>query len=203
MFLGIEDKIESQGTFVLLKLLFPILVVLGIAQLTPVSYFFAWDKSLILQGEIWRLITGNFTHTNLAHLLMNSAALTVFTFIFKDILTPKRLWLLVLSISLMTGLLLLLSPIQSYVGLSGVLHGLFIWAAIEDIRQKRNTGWLLLFGIISKVSWEQYFGASASTISLINARVAIEAHLIGAFSGAILQLFTLFNFLKKASAYLK
>ena len=176
---------------------------LGIAQLTPVSDFFAWDKSLILQGEIWRLITGNFTHTNLAHLLMNSAALTVFTFIFKDILTPKRLWLLVLSISLMTGLLLLLSPIQSYVGLSGVLHGLFIWAAIEDIKQKRNTGWLLLFGIISKVSWEQYFGASASTISLINARVAIEAHLIGAFSGAILQLFTLFNFLKKASAYLK
>ncbi|MGR6839289.1 rhombosortase [Aliivibrio wodanis] len=136
----------------MLKLLFPILVVLGIAQLTPVSDFFTWDKSLILQGEIWRLITGNFTHTNLAHLLMNSAALTVFTFIFKDILTPKRLWLLVLSISLMTGLLLLLSPIQSYVGLSGVLHGLFIWAAIEDIRQKRNTGWLLLFGIISKVS---------------------------------------------------
>lgn len=190
MFLGIEDKIESQGTFALLKLLFPVLVVLGIAQLTPVSDFFVWDRNLILQGEIWRLITGNFTHTNLAHLVMNSAALTVFCFIFKDILNPKKLCGLLFIISLMTGVLLLLSQIQSYVGLSGVLHGLFVWAAIEDIKQKRNTGWLLLIGVIAKVCWEQYFGASTSTISLINAKVATEAHLIGAFSGGILQLTT-------------
>lgn len=190
MFLGIEDKIESQGTFALLKLLFPVLVVLGIAQLTPVSDFFVWDRNLILQGEIWRLITGNFTHTNLAHLVMNSAALTVFCFIFKDILNPKKLCGLLFIISLMTGVLLLLSQIQSYVGLSGVLHGLFVWAAIEDIKQKRNTGWLLLIGVIAKVCWEQYFGASTSTTSLINAKVATEAHLIGAFSGGILQLTT-------------
>lgn len=203
MFLGIEDKIESQGTFVLLKLLFPILVVLGLAQLTPVSNFFVWDRSLILHGEIWRLITGNFTHTNLPHLVINAAALTVFCFIFKDILTPKKLWGLLLSISLMTGGLLLLSSIQSYVGLSGVLHGLFIWAAIEDIKQKHNTGWLLLIGVIAKICWEQYFGASASTVSLINAKVATEAHLIGAFSGGILQLTTRLITQNKASGDLK
>lgn len=199
MFLGIEDKIESQGTFVLLKLLFPILVVLGLAQLTPVSDFFVWDRRLILQGEIWRLITGNFTHTNLPHLVMNAAALTVFCFIFKDILNPKKLWGLLFFISLMTGLLLFLSPIQSYVGLSGVLHGLFVWAAIEDIKQKRNTGWLLLIGVTAKICWEQYFGASASTISLINAKVATEAHLIGAFSGGTLQLATRLITLSKVS----
>ncbi|MCP3697860.1 MAG: rhombosortase [Aliivibrio sp.] len=170
------------------KLLFPILVVLGLAQLTPVSDFFVWDRSLILQGEIWRLVTGNFTHTNLPHLMMNAAALTVFCFIFKDILNPKKLWLLLLSISLLTGSFLLLSPMQSYVGLSGVLHGLFIWAAIEDIKQQRSTGWLLLVGVVAKIAWEQYFGASDSTVSLINANVAIEAHLIGAFCGATLQL---------------
>ncbi|PQJ90160.1 rhombosortase [Aliivibrio sifiae] len=183
----------------MLKLLFPVLVVLGIAQLTLVSDFFVWDRSLILQGEIWRLITGNFTHTNLPHLIMNSAALTVFCFIFKDILNPKKLWGLLFFISLMTGVLLLLSPIQSYVGLSGVLHGLFIWAAIEDIKQKRNTGWLLLISIITKICWEQYFGASASTISLINAKVATEAHLIGAFSGGTLQLATRLITLSKVS----
>jgi rhomboid family GlyGly-CTERM serine protease len=199
LFLGIEDKIESQGTFALLKLLFPVLVALGIAQLTPVSDFFVWNRSLILQGEVWRLITGNFTHTNLAHLIMNAAALMVFCFIFKDILNPKKLWGLLFFISLITGVFLLLSPIQSYVGLSGVLHGLFIWAAIEDIKQKRNTGWLLLIGIITKICWEQYFGASASTISLINAKVATEAHLIGAFSGGTLQLATRLITLSKVS----
>ena len=199
MFLDIEDRIESQGTFDLFKLLFPILVVLGLAQLTPVSDFFVWDRSLIQQGEIWRLITGNFTHTNLPHLMMNAAALSVFCFIFKDILNPKKLWLLLLSISLLTGSFLLLSPMQSYVGLSGVLHGLFIWAAIEDIKQQRNTGWLLLIGVLAKIAWEQYFGASASTVSLINAKVATEAHLIGALSGGMLQLVSYILMLNKAS----
>ena len=134
---------------------------------------------------------------------MNAAALTVFCFIFKDILTPKKLWGLLFSISLMAGGLLLLSPIQSYVGLSGVLHGLFIWAAIEDIKQKRNTGWLLLIGVIAKICWEQYFGASASTVSLINAKVATEAHLIGATCGGTLQLISRFITLNKASDDLK
>ena len=199
MFLDIEDRIESQGTFDLFKLLFPILVVLGLAQLTPVSDFFVWDRSLIQQGEIWRLITGNFTHTNLLHLMMNAAALTVFCFIFKDILNPKKLWLLLFSISLLTGSFLLLSAMQSYVGLSGVLHGLFIWAAIEDIKQQRNTGWLLLIGVLAKIAWEQYFGASTSTISLINAKVATEAHLIGALSGGMLQLVNYILMFNKAS----
>lgn len=199
MFLDIEDRIESQGTFDLFKLLFPILVVLGLAQLTPVSDFFVWDRSLIQQGEIWRLITGNFTHTNLLHLMMNAAALTVFCFIFKDILNPKKLWLLLFSISLLTGSFLLLSAMQSYVGLSGVLHGLFIWAAIEDIKQQRNTGWLLLIGVLAKIAWEQYFGASTSTISLINAKVATEAHLIGALNGGMLQLVNYILMFNKAS----
>ena len=199
MFLDIEDRIESQGTFDLFKLLFPILVVLGLAQLTPVSDFFVWDRSLIQQGEIWRLITGNFTHTNLPHLMMNATALTVFCFIFKDILNPKKLWLLLFSISLLTGSFLLLSAMQSYVGLSGVLHGLFIWAAIEDIKQQRNTGWLLLIGVLAKIAWEQYFGASTSTISLINAKVATEAHLIGALSGGMLQLVNYILMFNKAS----
>lgn len=181
------------------KLLFPILVVLGLAQLTPVSDFFVWDRSLIQQGEIWRLITGNFTHTNLLHLMMNAAALTVFCFIFKDILNPKKLWLLLFSISLLTGSFLLLSAMQSYVGLSGVLHGLFIWAAIEDIKQQRNTGWLLLIGVLAKIAWEQYFGASTSTISLINAKVATEAHLIGALNGGMLQLVNYILMFNKAS----
>ena len=89
------------------------------------------------------------------------------------------------------------------VGLSGVLHGLFIWAAIEDIKQQRNTGWLLLIGVLTKIAWEQYFGASASTVSLINAKVATEAHLIGAFSGGMLQLSMRLITLSKASGDLK
>lgn len=57
-----------------------------------------------------------------------------FSYIFKELLTLKKLSILLFSISLLTGLALLFTPIQAYVGLSGVLHGLFVWAAIEDIK---------------------------------------------------------------------
>lgn len=172
----------------MIKLLLPILAVLALAQLNVISGYLVWDKSLIINGELWRLVTGNFTHTNLPHLLMNSAALCIFSVIFKDYLNTKKLWGLLLTLSVMVGSLLLLSPIERYVGLSGVLHGLFVWAAIEDIKHKRYTGWLLLLGVLAKIGWEQLFGASASTISLINASVATDAHLFGALSGGMLQL---------------
>ncbi|GGK28505.1 rhombosortase [Aliivibrio fischeri] len=185
------------------KLLLPILIGLGITQFSMVSDILVWDRYLIEHGELWRIVTGNFTHTNLAHLIMNAAALVLFSYIFKELLTLKKLSILLFSISLLTGLALLFTPIQAYVGLSGVLHGLFVWAAIEDIKNKRQTGWLLLLGVIAKISWEHYFGASASTISLINAKVATEAHLFGAIAGGLLQIPALFLKTNKASDGLK
>ncbi len=181
------------------KLLFPAVIVVIFAQLPQVSDFFYWDKHLILQGQVWRLITGNFSHTNFPHLIINIAAFSIFCFIFKDLLNRKKLYLLLLVISLLTGFLLLFSPIQSYAGLSGVLHGLFVWAAIEDIKQHRNIGWLLLLGIWVKIIWEQYVGTSEFTSSLINAKIATDAHFYGALSGGIYQLTSYMLALIKAS----
>ncbi|MEP7766379.1 hypothetical protein, partial [Sanguibacter sp. 26GB23] len=46
-----------------------------------------------------------------------------------------------------------------------------------------KTGWLLLIGILIKVGHEQIFGASQDIADLINATVAIDAHLFGTISG--------------------
>lgn len=181
------------------KLLLPILIGLGIAQFNIISDTFTWDRHLIEDGQLWRLITGSFTHTNLAHLMMNGGAFAVFCWIFKELLTVKKLMCLFFTISLLTGLILLLTPMHSYVGLSGTLHGLFVWAAIEDIKDKRSIGWLLLFGVVAKISWELYFGANNATASFINAHVAINAHLCGAISGGLLQIPTLYQKIKIAS----
>ena len=75
--------------------------------------------------------------------------------------------------------------IKQYVGLSGVLHGLFIWGAIEDIKAKDRTGYLLLLGVILKIAHEQYYGASEDVADLIGANVAINAHLWGAIGGVL------------------
>ncbi|WP_428441434.1 rhombosortase [Photobacterium sagamiensis] len=145
----------------------------------------AWDREAIAHGEIWRILTGNFTHTNWPHMLMNSLALSIITFIFRRHFSARRYTALIVFISVIIGIGIFATDIQWYAGLSGVLHGLFAWGAVRDIRTQTKGGWLLLAGLILKIGWEQYYGGAASSAALIGARVAIEAHLIGVVSGLV------------------
>jgi len=78
---------------------------------------------------------------------------------------------------------------QWYVGLSGVLHGLFIIGAYFDIQNRFKTGWLMLIGVWLKVLHEQIYGASESVAKLISANVAIDAHLFGTITGSLIILY--------------
>jgi membrane associated rhomboid family serine protease len=57
-----------------------------------------------------------------------------------------------------------------------------------DIKAKDKTGYLLLLGLLVKVAHEQFYGASTDGIDLIDASVAINAHLWGAVGGAIFSI---------------
>ncbi|CSB74042.1 peptidase, S54 (Rhomboid) family [Vibrio cholerae CP1047(20)] len=115
---------------------------------------------------------------------MNLAALWIISFVFKP--TARQLLIPLLLISLAVGVMILASDMQSYVGLSGTLHGLFAYYALNEALNGRRSSWLLVLGVIGKVAWEQWFGASASTAELIGARVATEAHLAGLVGGLLL-----------------
>jgi len=117
---------------------------------------------------------------------MNITALWIISFLFKP--TAKNLFWVFCFLSLSVGIGLLFSTLHSYVGLSGVLHGIFAFYALSEALGGRKSSWLLVVGIIAKVSYEQCYGASESTVQLIAAQVAIEAHLIGAFTGLLLAL---------------
>lgn len=94
-------------------------------------------------------------------------------------------WLLcALAISL---LMYGFSPqLQIYVGLSGLLHAMLTLGALQDIQRKLTTGWLLLTGLVGKVLWEQWQGPDAELAELINADIAIDAHLYGVSSGLLI-----------------
>lgn len=79
----------------------------------------------------------------------------------------------------------MLTDMQSYVGLSGTLHGLFGAFALTEALTGRRSSWLLVGGLVAKIAWEQFMGFCYDG-TLINARVAIEAHLIGAIGGLLL-----------------
>ena len=81
------------------------------------------------------------------------------------------------------------SDVQSYVGLSGTLHGLFAYYALREALQGRLSSWLLVFGVGAKVIWELVIGPSQSSMEIVGTSVAVEAHLYGMISGFILAIF--------------
>jgi rhomboid family GlyGly-CTERM serine protease len=158
-------------------------------QAPDLSLFMTWDHSLIISGQWWRILSGNFAHTNFTHLAMNLAALWLISLIFKP--SVKVLLLLMIAISLVIGLGLLASDIQRYVGLSGTLHGLFAYFAAQELLvQGRRSSGLLVLGVAGKVIWEQIFGPSHTSMALIEAPVATQAHLIGLIAGLIFAFFS-------------
>ncbi|MFD2166944.1 rhombosortase [Thalassotalea euphylliae] len=148
--------------------------------------FFDYDKVKILNGELWRIVTGHLFHTNGYHLLLNLAGLTLLTAIHKQFYTIKSYVLLFLGCAVIISIIMLyFSSLERYVGLSGILHGIFAWGALKDIQHKENTGYLLFLGLWVKIVMEQINGASNDVSSLIEATVAIDAHLYGAAVGSL------------------
>jgi rhomboid family GlyGly-CTERM serine protease len=164
-----------------------------IAMLAIIAYFFddaisdlfVYQHQLINQGELWRTFTGHFFHTNGIHLLLNLAALVLLWALHGHFYTVKSYSLLFITSALIcsAGLYLFSPETHQYVGLSGVLHGIFVYGAIMDIRHKDKTGYLLFVGVWLKIAYEQFYGASEQVASLIDANVAIDAHLWGAVGG--------------------
>jgi rhomboid family GlyGly-CTERM serine protease len=158
----------------------------------PTDQYFSYQYDAIAHGQVWRLITGNLLHTNLWHLLMNLAGFWVIIFLHEVHYKQHagKLLLLFFSLCLLEGigLYIFYPSLKAYVGLSGLLHGLFVFGAVMDIRRGYRSGYLLLLGVIIKVVYEQLFGASDSITQLINARVATESHFVGLISGMICAL---------------
>jgi rhomboid family GlyGly-CTERM serine protease len=151
------------------------------------SELLVYQRSLMSEGEIWRTFSGHFFHTNGFHFLLNAAAVVLLWALHGHFYTIKS-YLTVFIVSAIVcsiGIHWFSPDIDQYVGLSGVLHGIFIWGAIEDIKAKERTGYLLLLGVILKIAHEQYYGASEDVSDLIGANVAINAHLWGAIGGVI------------------
>lgn len=159
---------------------------------TEMVELFIYQRSSIESGQWWRLITAHILHTNTAHLLLNISAVALLWLLHgKFYRNFDYIKLFIFSALIVSVGVYLTSPeLTSYVGLSGVLHALFIWGALKDIGTGDKTGYLLILGVIIKVIHEQVYGASEQVSSLINASVAIDAHLWGVVSGVLYYTFS-------------
>jgi rhomboid family GlyGly-CTERM serine protease len=150
-----------------------------------------FNRELVEQGEVWLLFTGHIVHLNWSHWALNMAGLAIVAFFFSSHASVKQ-WLAVIIVSacmINAGIWLWLTDVRSYVGLSGVLHGLFLYGALREIRFYPASGYVLTTVLIAKLIWEFFNGALPGSEQMTGGRVLTEAHLLGAIGGISVWLF--------------
>ncbi len=159
-------------------------LILAVAQLIGIERL-QYNRADILDGQLWRLASGHFVHLGWGHALLNYLGLALTVVLFPGVV-PRvdGAWIALGSaLAIDAGLLAFQPEIHWYVGLSGVLHGLLTGASVVTWRRRESRVLLLL--ILSKVVWEQCFGALPATADLAGGPVIVDAHLYGALGGLI------------------
>lgn len=147
-----------------------------------------YDRSAILHGEVWRLLTGNFVHLGAGHLLEDMAGLVLLWLLYADVLPGWRTPLVILAGSLAVGFGLLLGDpgVEWYVGISGALDTLWAAGALMLIRRRDRFGWVLMVFQLAKLAYEQSFGPLPFSNATSGGGIIVDAHLYGALAGALL-----------------
>lgn len=150
-----------------------------------------YDRTAILGGEGWRLITGNWVHFSPSHLLYDLLALGIAGWIIERRGYRNFALLCVLSaLGIGTVLLAMRPEAQFYGGLSGVATGAIIYLALHGLREPAPWRWIcagVLLLTVGKVLVESLAGWS-----LIGATGSVPfvplplSHVVGGLSAALL-----------------
>lgn len=144
-----------------------------------------FDREAMHHGQLWRAVTAHFVHLGWYHCLLNLLGLAALLVLCPAKLSSRE-WLrrfAVLSIGISVALYLFSPQIETYVGLSGVLHGLFLLGLVPLARRRDliAVGCLLFLG--AKLAWEIHFGTPLSDEHTIGGRVVTQSHLFGTLAG--------------------
>lgn len=170
-------------------------LVAGFASLPGLAPLAELTRDPVGQGEVWRLVTGHFTHWSTEHLLFDLLA-----FALLGTLLEWRSRRLLAGIVLMVPLVLssflwLFEPsLSAYRGLSGIDSALYValcGALLREARARQDRAGLLTalvlgLAFVAKVGFESQTGAAlfASTGGVV---VLPAVHGLGAAVGVLLS----------------
>lgn len=143
-----------------------------------------FDHARIADGQWWRLVTGSFVHLGWWHLFLNEVGLAVYV-----LLCPQPLaalvWLrrlLLLSLGMSLGLYFFDPRLRTYVGMSGVIHGLFVLGLLPQVLKRDLIAFGCLAYLLGKLGWEFFAGTPVSDEEALGGHVVLASHLFGAIS---------------------
>lgn len=155
----------------------------------PVAAGLAWERSAILHGELWRLLSGHLVHYALTHAGADAFMLLAMGLVAEPVVGSRR-YAVVLAggaVLLSLSLLALAPALHEYRGASGlavlsaVLAGVPAWQRHPASRPMLVCAALAL---ASKTLWEACAQTAAFADLPAGVVVAWQAHLLGALLGA-------------------
>jgi rhomboid family GlyGly-CTERM serine protease len=145
--------------------------------------FAQYDRSAILRGEVWRLVTGHFSHWSLSHL-----GYDLFAFVILGAICERRDRRLFVTVSVAAALAVSLfllafcADVELYRGLSAIDSALWMLAVFDLGERYPRLAVVLASLFLAKVIVEARSGA----LFVDGITVLPVVHLIGAALGSIM-----------------
>ena len=150
-----------------------------------------YERTAVLAGEAWRLVTAHLVHYGWVHLAWNLAGLALVTWLFAAQYSNRQ-WLLILIASTMAidaGFLCFMPGLDWYVGFSGVLHGAMTAGLCAWLARTRDAlTALVAIAFVAKLAWEHFAGPLPFTAASLDLPVIYQAHSYGALGGLLAAL---------------
>ena len=151
----------------------------------PAPELFVYDRHSIAAGELWRLFTGHWVHSDAGHATWNIAALALLGVLFERSLG----WRLVAALAVGTVAIdawmwWAMPQLERYCGLSGILNALLAAGLIQVWRETRDPLLPLVgIGAVLKIVVEAAAGAAVFTHTAWPAVPVV--HAIGLAAGPV------------------
>jgi rhomboid family GlyGly-CTERM serine protease len=138
-----------------------------------------YERNALLDGQVWRALTGHLVHLSWRHLAFNMGLGTIAVALFgKDLRWQAAL---ICALGVTAGLFLGSIRVTWYAGLSGVMYGLLVYGGLCASRRQR--WWLVAVGLVAaKLVYDEF---RATPYDADGNRIIVDAHLYGGIAGAL------------------
>ncbi|EGN75723.1 rhomboid family GlyGly-CTERM serine protease [Idiomarina sp. A28L] len=176
------NSLRTRIGFLLAPVILAIVLVAIHMNTNVQSWLVLSEENLLSQP--WRIFTTHLVHLNDQHLWVNVAALILISILFRSYIRGRLLMNVMMISALGASLIpILLAQDYNFVGLSGVLHGVFVYVGVSLLRTQRALGVTILMIVVIKLAVDLILAVDESL--WLGAQVAYLCHIGGAVGGAL------------------